>query len=478
MHNFMLKTLTLAITVIAFSQLSIAAEDLSAEATSPSIAQQDLLSVYAAGRDSDPEYLAAIAGARARMETAAQARADLLPQISAFAQADRVNQRVLSTSQGAGSSAFESQSYNTLNGRIELVQPLFNWSAFAAYDAAKITRARAELSLSQAEQDLILRAAEAYFVFLAAEAELRFARTEQKAIARQLEQNQQRFDVGLIPVTDVQEAQASNDLAQAQTISAEQELANARDVLAQIIAQRVEQLPDLRDNLPLNPPEPSQPEHWVAAALDANLQHADARLAVLQAEKTLSQARGGYYPQLDVLGSTGYQDTSESSFGSEGIEHRIALRLQMPLFQGGRTRSLLSQRQQELIQAKQQLEFSRRETERLTRSSYRGVISAAKRVQALQQAVKSNQTALEANQAGFDVGLRTSVDVLNARTLLFRAKRDAAQARYDYVLQGLRLKLTAGSLNAEDLLSLNALLKQPVANKPAQSSPVVTRAEG
>jgi len=422
---------------------------------SAAFAETDLLSVYKTARDTDPEYRAAVAQRDASLEALPQARALLLPQAGLTGEAGYSQREIF-----AASSPFaQDENFLSYSARLEVRQALFSADAWAGYGAAKIAGIRAELALGQAEYALMIRAADAYFTFLAAEEDLEFAQSEQAATAKQLEQNQQRYEVGLIAITDVQETQARYDLVSAQLITAEQQLANAQDTLAQIIGQREESLPDLRAKLPLNSPDPDDVDAWVKTAHEKNLRVLDARAFVEQSKRLTTQSKSGHLPTLDAVASSGYQDNSETSFGSKALENRIALQLNVPLFSGGSTSSKVRQRVYEQETSKQQLEQTLREVERETRANFRGVISSISRVGAFAQAVKSNQTALKATEAGYEVGNRTPVDILNARSALFRAQRDYARSRYEYVLQQLRLQQVAGTLKAEDLFAVNALLE-------------------
>jgi len=357
---------------------------------------------------------------------------------------------------------------------ISLTQTLYNAENRATIDAAEdfVAQARAEFEVSQ--QDLILRVAERYFSILAAQDVLEFARAEETAIARQLEQAQKRFEVGLIAITDVLEAQARYDSALAQTILSENQLDNAFQALEVIIGQTPSLNPArLSDNLKLNRPVPAQSEPWVEIALQNN----QSLLAALAAERAADHERQiknkSRYPTLDFTASYSDADIENDFPLSDGEQQdlRLAILFNVPLYTGGRISAERAQAEAAYQSARSVALLQRRLTSQNTRIAFLGVISGISQVTALRQALKSSNTALEATEAGFDVGTRTSVDVLISLRATYGAQRDYAGARYQYLIDTLKLKQASGLLSTADLEQINRwLVDEPIARdttKPA-----------
>lgn len=413
-----------------------------------------LLELYHSARQTDPTYQASIAQAAANSEAQSQARAAYLPQLSVGGYIQNSERDSTPASGFNPSGDFDVMGYSAT-----LRQSILRFDQIANLAIGKLQAKQAEVDVALAEQELVARAAEAYFTFLAAKSDLSAAQTERDAISSQLENTQKRFEVGLIAITDVQEARASFDLADAQLISAEQNLDNAKDILQEIAGQHIDDLPDLRDNIPMQPPRGSNQE-WVDRAIATNPQILRARLATAIAKKNIAAQRAGHLPALNAEAEYAFQDTTD--FGASGAETTnttFSLQLSLPIFSGGATASRVRQAKQQQLGASHTEEQTRRAIERETRAAYRGMTSTIRRVEALNQAVQSNRVALEATQAGYDVGTRTSIDVLNARSGLFRAQRDYAKARYDYALSLIRLYRAEGSLSPQHLTVLNGWLE-------------------
>lgn len=423
-------------------------------AAAPAVAD-NLLEVYQLAVDNDPQFAAAVASRDVAVEALPQATSGYLPKLNAFGSWTEKSQDVIQTFPGASTGTILG---SDANASVTLRQPLLSLSTLAARRVAKANVAQAELQLEQAEQDLMLRVAETYFDVLAKMENLNFARAEKQAIARQLEQARQRFDVGLIAVTDVHEAQARHDLAVAQEIAAENNLAIAREQLREITGQLHNNLRQLRDQTPLVPPSPTNIDDWTQAAREQNLGVLVARRNVEAAQHNISQQRSARYPTVDATGSYGYF-RNESSFTQESTTAAVGLEMSMNIFQGGFISSKVSEARAQLRLREQNLEQTLRNSLRLTRASYLGVLAGMSHVKALSQALVSSQSALQATEAGFEVGTRTAVDVLDAQRELFRARRDYAQARYNYVLDTLRLKHAVGMLTREDLRQINSWLQ-------------------
>ena len=301
----------------------------------------------------------------------------------------------------------------------------------------------------------MMRVSQRYFDVLEAEDELSFARATLEAFRQQLMQSRQRFEVGLIAITDVEEAKAGFDLARAQLIAAENALDTAREALRETSGEYQEDLAPLGE-MPLVTPEPADIDQWTETALAQNLRLLAAGHDAETARREIERARAGHSPTLDAVGlhrredRTGLGQTDSTSIG---------LQLNLPFYAGGAVLSRTRESRHRYRQALDELERERRRAQRETRDAYLGINSGISRVTALEQAVRSSEAAAGAIEAGFQVGTRTSVDVLNAQRELYGARRDLAGARYNYIRNVLRLKHAAGTLSEDDLRQISAWLE-------------------
>jgi outer membrane protein len=335
---------------------------------------------------------------------------------------------------------------------------VYHYDRFMLYEQADARIRQARLQVDAARQDLVVRVAERYFNVLAAIDTTEFAKAEREALARQLDQTQQRFDVGLIAITDVQEAKAGHDLAVAQEIEAQNALDDAREALREFTGEYHERLASLNEKLPLVTPQPADANQWTDAAAKQNLQVTAADAAAEIAAKEIKVQYAGHIPTLDIVGSHGTA-ISGGRFGSTDTEATaIGIELNVPIYQGGVVQSRTREATHRHEEALQVLEQARRAAVRSARDGYTGVIAGISRIKALEQAVVSTQTALEATRAGYEVGTRTAVDVVTQEREYFRSKRDLARARYDYILDSLRLKQAAGTLWPQELVQVNRWL--------------------
>jgi outer membrane protein len=443
-------------------------------------AAEDLAEVYQRALRSDPVLREAEANRLATLESRPQALANLLPQLNATGSWTREDQDLESLQQFTPTQVTQirrESDTDTTQWNVQLRQTLFRWEQFAQYRAAGVEVAQAEVDYRNAQQDVITRAATAYFNVLAARDTLEAALAAQEAIARQLEQADKRFEVGLIAITDVQEARAASDQANATVIDAKRALANNRERLRELTGDLFDVLERPGDDMPLLSPDPANEEDWVKAALDQNLALQSARLGAEIARENISAARGGHFPSVDlVAGRGGFDvdgDTTTTALGQsndfpaqqESDDTSIGVQVTFPLYSGGATSSRVREAVYRQRAARERLERTARETERQTRDAYLNVLSGIARVQSLKQAVQSNQVALQATEAGYEVGTRTSVDVLLARQRLFQSQSDYARTRYDYVLNVLALERAAGTLDESRVLKVNGWLNDSVAVK-------------
>lgn len=431
-----------------------------------------LMEVYQQALQGDPRIHEAESRRLAALEAVPQARSALLPQLSAsgfYNKASSSGSFIFQDTSGIGIGNSKS-STDTTGWQLDLRQTIFRWDQVVALKQADKLVAKAEAEREAAQQDLIVRVSQRYFDVLAAEDRLTSIHADRLAIARQLEQATQRFEVGLIAITDVQESQAAYDLSVASEISAKRELATARELLREITGEYLPRLEAPGDDFPLPSPNPSDEASWIDLAMNQNLTLVASRLDERIARDEIAFRRTGHYPTVELVANYGDSDTDLSDQSRDGIsfpdfstnrqEDSIVLQLSVPLFSGGRTSSRVRESVHLHRATQEQLQRVARETERATRDAYLGVLSEISRVKALEQAVASSRTALEATQAGFDVGTRTIVDVLNSQRALYSAITNYYQTRYVYIGNVLRLKQAAGTLKVEDLEQIDQWLQE------------------
>lgn len=432
-----------------------------------------LLEIYQQALQSDPQIHEAEARRLAALESKPQARSVLLPQISAGGDYNEVDSSGQSFEASIGDTVTFDRDTDGYSWNFELRQTLFRWDQVINLRRADKTVARAEAVREAAQQDLIIRVAVRYFGVLAAEDRLTSIHADRTAIARQLEQAKQRFEVGLIAITDVQESQAAYDQSVADEIGAKRSLATAREFLREITGEYVPALSAPGDDFPLITPTPSDEASWVDLSMSQNLNLVASRLDEQLARDEIAFRRTGRYPTIDLFARTGESNEDGDALTAGGpvppnasiIDQTqetdvIGIQFSVPIFTGGYTSSRVREAVYLHRASREQLQRVTRETERQSRDAYLGVISERSRVKALEQAVASSRTALEATQAGFEVGTRTIVDVLNSQFSLYVAITNYYQSRYDYVLNALRLKQAAGNLAVQDLETIDGWLKE------------------
>jgi len=339
---------------------------------------------------------------------------------------------------------------------LSLRQSLFNRENSAIVNQAKLGVKQADAQLLAQRQNLIIRTANTYFDVLRAQVEVEFSRSELEAIARQKEQAERRFDVGLVPVTDVRTAEAQYDLAVAAEIAAQNRLANAFEAMYALTGQQQANLDQLSPELPLVAPDPANADAWVDLAVQQNLDLVAARLAAQTAEAGVASVRGSRYPTLDLVGVAQSVEHEKPNRDLEAGLLRFELR--MPLYTGGRIGAQVRQAKADSASAAQRLLSQERTTAQQTRDAFRGVTGSIARANALQKALVSTRKSAEATDAGFRAGTRTSVEVLRALRDVYRAESDYAGARYDYIINYLSLKAAAGTLTENDLVPINNFL--------------------
>lgn len=396
-----------------------------------------------------PTLRAAQANVNATQETQPQARASArLPTVNFSADAHAAYQQADS----AGDDSFTNYGYS-----INVVQPLYHPDREARLRQTETQIAQAEANYQVVAQDLILQVAERYFAVLGAQDDFSLAEAERTALIQQLKQAQQRFKFGMSPITDVNEAQASHDLAQATVIAAENSIAQTLEALQETVGSFQPPLAKLKTPLDLQPPTETL-EQRIAQGLQQNPAILAAQYAVSTAKAEVSVQQAGKAASVDAIASHGY-DFSSSDRGDKTFNQSIGVQLSIPLYQGGVTESRTRQARFQLDSAQENLEQSRRSVLRGVSDSYRSIITSSNRVRALEQAVRSGESALDATRVGFEAGTRTLVDVLNVQRDVFRAKRDLARERYNYLLSLLRLERAGGGLELADTAQLNVWLQ-------------------
>jgi outer membrane protein len=408
----------------------------------------DLYGIYKLARKNDSQILSSGATLDANRENRPIARSALLPQVNLIGSTDTID-----TNAPVGN-------YQQTRITLNVTQAIYNRASWMNFRKAVHGVNAAEAGYLAEEQFLIIRIAEAYFKVLAAEDDLGFSRSEAKAIRKQLDQAQQRYDVGLIAITAVYEAQAAFDNARSGEIRAKNALDNAREALREIIGQNPGKLSRLKSRIGLSKPKPANIEYWANEALEKNPLVKAAEETVEAQNKEVEVQRSGHYPTLDIVANASNTDNDRvpSPLRPDTDSSSIGLELRIPLYSGGRTSASTRQARHNLRAERYNLEAAKREAARNVRDAYRGVITSISQVNALAAAQRSAQSALDATTAGYDVGTRTLVDVLIAQRNLFAARRDYAQARYQYVLNDLLLRQAAGTLGEKDIKRINKLL--------------------
>ncbi|MDB6145759.1 MAG: tolC 1 [Pseudomonas sp.] len=451
----MLRKLSLALAVACASNGMVWA------AAVPLPTKTGLVNVYQEAVNNNSDLAAARAQYQAQKEVVPQARAGLLPNLSAGAdlQTTRTNIDQPSANFTRSGTVYQAT----------LAQPIFRADRWFQFQAAKDVNEQAMLQLSATEQNLILESAQDYFTVLRTQDNLASTKAEEAAFKRQLDQANERFDVGLSDKTDVLSAQASYDTARANRIVAQRQVDDAFQALETLTNRDYNAIEGIVHTLPVLAPTPNDARAWVDTATQQNLNLLASNYAVSASEKTLDQRKAGHAPTLDAVASYKRGDNDAFGFSNPNftgqnyggnVEQRsIGLELNVPIYSGGLTSSQVREAYARLDQNQQQRESLRRQVVENTRNLHRAVNTDVEQVQARKQSIISNQSALEATEIGYQVGTRNIVDVLDAQRQLYSSVRDYNNTRYDYILDNLRLKQAAGTLNPGDLQDLSRYLK-------------------
>lgn len=403
----------------------------------------------------DPQWSAIKHGYEANQETINLTRAGLLP---------KINGQVTTATVSSEPKGYPSSDYNSRSWGVSLSQPLFSMESWHTYQAGKATQNQTVSELRAAEQEFLLRVVNTYFELLRAQVQLDTRKAEESAISRQLEQTKQRFQVGLVPKTDVQEAQSAHDLSVVGRIGAEAAVQVAKRNLGSLANTPVDSIKNLQSETPIVPPQPADQDAWIKRALENNPALQSAVSAEQSASEAYKSKRAGHLPTVNLVGSHGFSSGVQRALADFGMpdttQTSIGLELNIPIYNGGYVSAGRRQALNQYYQAKDQVQYSRQNTDLNTANLYLLVTTHVQRVSAYAQSIRSAESALVATQAGYDAGTRTIVDVLAVQKTVYSARSDYANARYDYVIDSMRLKQAAGVLSNQDVLALNAWLEK------------------
>jgi outer membrane protein len=474
----------------------------------------DLLAVYQRALQNDPQLREAEATRLAALEAKPQALAALLPQLTGSGNISRerdtgsqnttqfvtVPPCAPTTPAGVpcsppGTPATVAESFpftgrvdtTTHRYAIDLKQSLFRWENWQTLKKADSQVAQAEADYQAAQQDLMERVAQRYFDVLGAQDDLQAQQVALVSVTRQLDQAEARYRIGLIAVTDVEEARASHDSTAAAVIAAKRVLASTWELLREIIGDPFDTLARPIEPFDMANPDPISEDRWVEMALQQNLSLVSSRLAADIARENVSVARGGHFPSLDLVGTAAkLSNNGVDSFddgspaGGTTLDQRqrsIGIQLTFPIYSGGSVSSQVRQAVYTHRAAKERLERVARQTEHDARDAYLGVLSEISRVKAVHRAVESNLTALRATESGYEAGTRTAVDVLQSRQQWVQAQTDYAHSRYEYMLNVIKLQQAAGILSEQSLQRINALLTDTPAPPPETDVPPAAKVQ-
>jgi outer membrane protein len=416
---------------------------------------EDLLQIYDLAVQSDPTLKEAGSQLDATREVKPQAKALLLPNIGVQGEVNYNNIRVQGNN-GFGSFK-NSDTYPDGSLHPRVTQTVYDRAKWISLKQTDNTIAQAEAQYRSAEIDLMASTTVAYFDVLRRADAVRVSEALVRANERTLEQSKQRFEVGLVAITDVNESQAAYDLSRANLILAQNALDNGWEALRKIVGPIKVPLSRLGDKLPLAPPEPNNIDKWAEAALAGNYGIVAATEAAEAAKKGIEIQRSGHYPTLQA--QVGYDWTrSAAEFNSDVDGAFIGLQVNVPIYQGGAVNSRTRQAGFSYQAAQDRLDQQRRAVTNQVKDAFRGIISSISDVKARQAAVVSARSNLESTQAGLEVGTRTQVDVLNAQRALFQAEFDYLSSRYDYVINGVKLHQATSTLTRDVIAKGNAWL--------------------
>ena len=421
--------------------------------TTASVQAQSLVDLYTAARGFDASYQSAKSQYDASLARGEQAKAGMLPTVGLSAVASQTTQDSSISSQN--------RTYNTQSATIAASQPLYRPVNWANYEQGKKQLDLAQAQLLQAEQDLIVRVSQAYFDVLASTDTLAFVRSQKAAVAEQLASAKRNFEVGTSTITDSREAQARFDLVVAQELAADNDLRVKKIALNQLVGQANAEPKPLLAPVQLKEVEPADVDQWVRQSESSHPGLKQLEVALDVAKLETQKAQAGHKPTLDLTGSYTSVNNNGSSTSSSDVRINqgvIGLSFNLPLFAGFAVQNRVRETLALEDKARTDLEASKRTVAQGARTAYFGVQSGLGQVKAFEAAEASSQSALDANKLGYQVGVRINIDVLNSQSQLFDTKATLAKARYDVLMGGLKLRQASGTLKADDLQPVNALL--------------------
>lgn len=425
---------------------------------------EDLLQVYQKAKDSNPELRKSLAERNQAFEKINEARGSLLPQLGLGASADY---------KSGYRDARDTES-NSIGASLTLTQSVFNMALWRQLNIQEKTAGMSDVTYQTSQQKLILDTATAYFDVLRAIDSLSFIEAQKEQVYRQLDQTTQRFNVGLVAITDVQNARANYDSVLAQEVAGRNQLDNALEKLRQVSGIYYINLASL-NIARFSTTSPDSIEKLLKDAEERNLSLLSARLGQDLARENIRLAQSGHLPTVDLNASTGVSNSHSHDHRADALaghsnsysgQNSIGLSVSIPLYTGGRTSSQVEQAQYGFTSASEQLESVYRSIVQIARSSYNNISASISSIKAYQQVVVSAQSSLDATEAGYQVGTRTIVDVLNATTTLYDAKQKLSNARYDYLINQLNIEYARGTLNENDLIQLNNALGAEISTSP------------
>lgn len=422
---------------------------------------QNLIDVYQQALAHDPVLASAKSANLAAQEQLEQGKALFRPSVTLSANASHSETDLkynTLTIFGRGSR----ESFQSYGAAVNVTQPIFRKQNNAQLEQSKSFVSQADKQLLFTQQNLIVRCAQAYFDMLLAQDKVDLIMMQKVAISKQLEQAKANFDVGNSTITDENEAQARFDLIVAQEIAASNDVEVKRRTIQSITGDSPQKLASVETNLKPAMPAPNDMESWVSAAEENSVSLGIQQQAFDIATQEVERQNAGNLPTLDAVGSyvSNYANGAINSLGADTQNATIGLQLQMQLYQGGAISSKVREAVAKKQKAQDDVEAARRQVELDTRQAYLNLSSSVAQVSAYEQALISSQSQLDSTNLGYDVGVRTSVDVLNAQQQYFSAKRDLLQARYTYLISQLKLKFAVGQVNEGDLVALNQTLSQ------------------
>jgi outer membrane protein len=416
--------------------------------------------------DSDPRFLAARYQYESTQHARIAVRSRLLPSLGLTYESTDTSQDIVRSDNsvfGAGQSSF-----GTTNLSITLRQPIFRWDLIQANQQARAAERQAAQEFAAQEQALILRLTESYLNALAARDGLELARAERESIESNLRLVEARRASGLADRMDLHDAQARASVAEVQELVAMNELADSRMALAEMVGQVPGSLDSLASEIPLDLPDPADQQAWVDAAMADNLQLRAAAEAIEVATREVSARQGGHYPSLELIYSDSDNDTDGSLFGggSQVASTDVMLLLTVPIYEGGGTQAGVREAASLLSRTQEERNLLQRQLAREARDAFNGSVTGVRMVESLRESMVAQTAAVDAKERGYRAGLNTVLDILDAQRDLYRIRREYAQARYDYLIDTLRLKQAAGRLSETDLAAVDSLLTSSAAAQP------------